>query len=144
MAAGFAVSIKLLDLVTGPMRQVNSAIAGLEKNVKATAREGGLLEVRDALWKIRREGVAVAESLGTVFTPLGGLTAAGTLAGLAALSQRVAAAGAEIGRTGKLFDASTDALQTWRGAARLAGGTAEEATQAIGSVGKALAEARHG
>jgi hypothetical protein len=48
-SGSFAVSIKLIDLATGPLRQVNTAITGLEKTVKHAAREGGLLEVRDAL-----------------------------------------------------------------------------------------------
>jgi muramidase (phage lysozyme) len=144
MAAGFAISIKLLDLVTGPMRQVNSAIAGLEKNVKKTAREGGLLEVRDALTKIRREASDLTDKLGTVFTPLGGLTAAGSLAGMAALAERFARTGAEVGRTSKLFDVATGDLQNWRGAMRLAGGSAEDATGLIANMGRQLYLARAG
>jgi hypothetical protein len=144
MAAGFAISIKLLDLVTGPMRQVNSAIAGLEKNVKATAREGGLLEVRDALTKIRREAGDLGEKLGTVFTPLEGLTAAGSLAGMAALAERFASTGAEVGRTSALLGVGTKDLQNWRGAMRLAGGSAEDATGLIANMGRQLYLAHHG
>jgi hypothetical protein len=124
MATGFAISLRLVDLATKPILNVNQAITALEKNTKRAAREGGLFEIKDALGKIRREGAAVADSLSSVFTPLGGLTAAGSLAGMAALARHFATAGAEVARTSKLFDASTDDLQTWRGAARLAGGAA--------------------
>src|ERR1700730_12088685 len=86
MAAGFAVAIRLIDFATSPINDVNKAITGLEKTVKQTASECGLLEVRDALGKVKREAVDVFDKLGSVFTPLQGLTAAGTLAGMAGRS----------------------------------------------------------
>src|ERR1700730_5431867 len=98
MAAGFAAATRLIDFATSPINDVNKAITGLEKTVKQTARESGLLEVRDALGKVKREAVDVFDNLGSVFAPLQGLTAAGTLAGMAALSEHFASTGAAIGR----------------------------------------------
>jgi hypothetical protein len=143
-SGSFAVSIKLIDMATSPINSVNKAITGLEKTVKHAAREGGLLEVRDAMVKVKREAGDLFDKLGSVFTPLGGLTAAGSIAGMASLAQHFANTGAEIGRTSKLYNVATDALQNWRGGVRLAGGTAEGATSAIAGVGKALWEARAG
>jgi hypothetical protein len=109
-SSGFAISLRLVDFATKPILNVNQAIQTLEKTTKRAARESGLLEVKDALGRIRREADDVGRSLTGIFTPLGGLTAARSLAGMAALTQHFATAGAEIGRTSKLFDTSTDAL----------------------------------
>src|SRR5580704_12448825 len=130
-SGSFAVSIKLIDLATSPINSVNKAIAGLEKTTKQAARQGGLFEIKDALSKIRRDAGDLGDKLGTVFTPLGGLTAAGSLAGMAALAQRFAQTGAEVGRTSALPGVGTRDLQNWRGAMRLAGGSAEDATSLI-------------
>jgi N6-adenosine-specific RNA methylase IME4 len=51
--AGFAVSVKLIDLATGPQANINKAIGGLDRTAKKVAREGGLFEARDALKGIR-------------------------------------------------------------------------------------------
>jgi hypothetical protein len=142
--SGFAVSVKLIDFASGPLAKINQAIGAVEKTAKRAARDGGLYEVRDALSNIRKEAGEVADKLGGVFTPLGGLTAAGSLAGMASLAERFARVGNEISRTSDLFGVGSRELQNWRGAMRLAGGEAEDATALIGNVGRALYLARAG
>jgi hypothetical protein len=141
---GFAVSVKLIDLATGPILKVNNALEAVEKTAKRAAREGGLFEVRDALGKMRKEAAEVADKFGEIFTPLAGLGAAGSLAGMASLAERFARVGTEVGRTSNLFGVGSRDLQTWRGAMRLAGGEAEDATRLIGGMGRQLYLARAG
>src|ERR1700751_1846760 len=99
MPQGFAVAVKVVDFATGPLANINRSIVSLEKSAKRVAREGGLFEARDALRKIRDQAESVGEGLAKVFSPLGALTAAGSIGGLAALSERFARLGSEIGRT---------------------------------------------
>lgn len=143
-SGSFAVSVKLIDLASAPLVKINQSIANVEKTASRAARQGGLYEARDALSKMRREAGAVADKMGQLFTPLGGLAAAGSLAGLASLAERFGNVGNEVGRTSNLFGVGTKDLQNWRGAMRLAGGSAEEATSLIGKIGRQLYLARAG
>jgi hypothetical protein len=121
MPQGFAVAVKLVDFATGPLANINRGVVNLEKSARQVARQGGLFEMRDAMRKIRDQAENVGQSLAKVFSPLGGLTAAGSIGGLAALEARFAQFGSEIGRTSSTIGLNIVDLQKWRGAADLAG-----------------------
>jgi hypothetical protein len=143
MAQGFSVAVKLVDLTTGPLANINRSIVNLEKSAKKVAREGGLFEARDALRRIKDQAEDVGEGLAKVFSPLAGLTAAGSIGGLAALSERFARVNSEMVRTSAGLGLNTADLKKWRGAADLAGVGADAMTSSIAGVAHGIYLARN-
>jgi hypothetical protein len=61
MAAGFAVAVRLVDLATGPIANINKAIGGLEKSATRIGRNTGFFQARDALKSVRKEAAEAGE-----------------------------------------------------------------------------------
>jgi len=143
-AAGFAVSVKLVDLASGPLAKLNQSIASVEKTATRFGRNTGLLQARDALSKARSEATDFGDKLREIFQPLGALTGAASVAGLVELGRGFASAGAEIGRTSAAIGVNTDALQRLRGMARLVGVDAAAATQSLEGIAQTKFEVSRG
>ncbi|NML43509.1 hypothetical protein HHL11_07100 [Ramlibacter sp. G-1-2-2] len=88
----------------------------------------------------------IASALGMIGGPVGGFLAAGAaiVGGSAAVSVTMAKMGQNIGRTAKGLNITTDQLQEYRGAAKLAGLETEVMDQSLQSMGKVLTDALAG
>lgn len=84
----------------------------------------------------------LAEGFGAVKTNVLGLFAAFTGVGIAAFTSQMLHADAATGRAAKNFGMATNELGAWQGAVKIAGGSAEDATAAIGGLTQALETAK--
>jgi hypothetical protein len=142
--SGFAVTIKALDEASPVFVKLNRAIASTSGATKTFARQSGLFDARDALKDMSRSSFDLADRLGRVFTPLAGLGAAGSLAGIVALGKNFAAAGSEIGRFSATTGIATRDMQTWVGAGRIFGTSAESMKGALSGLNQQIYEYSHG
>ena len=108
-----------------------------------------------SLQGVSRGAQDLADSVGLARGPLGALFSIGAAGGIAAgamaaavgvgmLTKSWSESGQEIDRTSHILGVSAQGLQTWREAARLAGGTAEGMTATIAQLGLTLQDSMYG
>ncbi len=159
MANRFQIEVQAIDRYTKVFRDLNNKaskaarpLVNVQRQVGALAKEMHLDKVAKGMGKVSEAAVTVSRTLGLSLGPLESLLGAGgVLGGLAlaaggalALGVNFARTGFEVGRTSQAIGVSTKDLQLWRGAMELAGVDADVATQALGSMGRTLQNARFG
>lgn len=142
---------KPIDRVTASSRKMNDAAASLRKpfadvgrSLKALSDETGVTKVARG---IRRIGYAAADagrSLLGIVAPLAGIAGLGSIAGIALMTNEWGKMGAEVLRTSAAIGVSTSDLQAYRGAAKLAGLSADEMTGSLKTLGKTIEDATYG
>ena len=164
MGAGqrFEVTVVALDRFTKTFRDLNNSASkaarpfvNVQRKVGALAREAHLDKAAKGIGKVSDAAVTFTRTLGLSLGPLESVlgigTAGGIVGGLLAtggaavgLGVRFAGMGFEVSRTAQRLGVSTDELQGYRGAARLAGLDANVMTGAIASLGDTLQDAKFG
>lgn len=142
---------KPIDRVTASSKKMNEAAATLRKpfadvgrSLKALGDETGVTKVARG---IRRIGYAAADagrSLLGIVAPLAGIAGLGSIAGIALMTNEWGKMGAEVLKTSAAIGVSTSELQAYRGAAKLAGLSADEMTGSLRSLGKTIEDATYG
>ncbi|MEF3068063.1 phage tail tape measure protein [Pandoraea apista] len=142
---------KPIDRVTASSKKMNEAAATLRKpfadvgrSLKALGDETGVTKVARG---IRRIGYAAADagrSLLGIVAPLAGIAGLGSIAGIALMTNEWGRMGAEVLKTSAAIGISAADLQAYRGAAKLAGLSADEMTGSLKSLGKTIEDATYG
>ena len=147
----FQITISAVDRATAVAKGVNASIGKITKpisdvkaSVQAFSKETGLDKLGDRLVKVGGVASDAARRIGSIAPPLAAISAAGSVAGLAAMAHGWGRTATEISNTASVIDVTTDQLQKYRGAARLAGLSDTEMTSGLKSVGSAFEDAAAG
>lgn len=151
MANVFQITISAVDRATAVAQKVNASIAKVTKpitdvhsSVAAFSKETGIDKVGRGLAKVGNIASDTARRVGSIAPPLAAIASVGTIAGIAALAQSWGRTAIEISNTASVIGMSTDQLQKYRGAARLAGLSDADMTSGLKAVGSAFEDAAAG
>ena len=143
MANKFEITISAVDKATAVFRNIETQTNKLTEPYKKLgqsmsdlSRASGIGNVSKELGKIRDVAGDVASKVASILPPLAGLAGVASVAGIATMATSWGSAGAEISRTSGVIGVGTTRLQELRGAARLAGLSAEDMTGGLKSLGK--------
>jgi soluble lytic murein transglycosylase-like protein len=149
--ADFRVSITAVDRATATIRSVNNSIGKLTRPISnahrtmaAMGKEFQLNPAVKGLVKMKGAAEGVASMLSKVSGVSLGLTGIGVVAGIAELANQWGRLGFEVKNTSASLGISTSDLMSMRGAARLAGLSADDMTGALGSLSKTLFDTKVG
>lgn len=147
----FQITISAVDRATAVAKGVNASIGKITKpisdvkaSVQAFSKETGLDKLGDRLVKVGGVASDAARRIGSIAPPLAAISAAGSIAGLATMAHSWGRTATEISNTASIIDVTTDQLQKYRGAARLAGLSDADMTTGLKSVGSAFEDAAAG
>ncbi|KFX64266.1 hypothetical protein KBK24_0121770 [Burkholderia sp. K24] len=147
----FQITISAVDRATAVAKGVNASIGKITKpisdvkaSVQAFSKETGLDKFGDRLTKVGGLASDAARRIGSIAPPLAAISAAGSIAGLATMAHSWGRTATEISNTASVIDVTTDQLQKYRGAARLAGLSDADMTSGLKSVGSAFEDAAAG
>ncbi|KPD17268.1 hypothetical protein ADM96_20415 [Burkholderia sp. ST111] len=147
----FQITISAVDRATAVAKGVNASIGKITKpisdvkaSVQAFSKETGLDKLGDRLVKVGGVASDAARRIGSIAPPLAAISAAGSIAGLATMAHSWGRTATEIANTASVIDVTTDQLQKYRGAARLAGLSDADMTSGLKSVGSAFEDAAAG
>lgn len=124
-----------------------AALDGIKRRVTETWHMGGLGRATEQLGEFRKQAGEAGEGiekLTKLIGPAEGLVGLAGIGGIGSLLEGFAKGGAEIGRTAATIGISTDALQKWRGAAELAGLSADDATGSLAKLARIQHAAKFG
>lgn len=149
--ASLARITKPIDRVTASAQKLNDAGAKIRKpfsdvgaSLKALSDSTGLTRVANGIRSIGASAADAGKSLLGVVAPLAGIAGLGSVAGIALLANEWGKMGAEVQRTSGVLGVSTDELQAYRGAAKLAGLSADDMTGSLKSLGRTIEDATYG
>jgi hypothetical protein len=147
----FQITISAVDRATAVAKGVNASIGKITKpisdvkaSVQAFSKETGLDKLGDRLVKVGGVASDAARRIGSIAPPLAAISAAGSIAGLATMAHAWGRNAIEIANTASVIDVTTEQLQKYRGAARLAGLSDADMTSGLKSVGAAFEDAAAG
>ncbi|PLP96972.1 phage tail tip lysozyme [Cupriavidus pauculus] len=150
MANTFKITIAAVDKATATVRRVNQSMARLTSPVRdlkqslgGLGRELGLNKVSQSLGSVAKSARGAVSGVTALVPPLGAITGAATIAGIAALANNWGKLGAEIDRTSSILGVSTKELQQYQAAAKLAGLSAEDMNGSLKSLGDTLEDAAY-
>lgn len=129
---GFAITITAQDLASKQIDQINRRLAAmrapaerLQKSFAKLADNTGVTALASGMRKVADASFSAFENLSRAIAPLGVLTGAASIAGLARLASTWAEAGSQLRFAGQRARISVTDLAALEGATRLAGGSAE-------------------
>lgn len=144
----FNITISAVDKVTATVQRVNQSINRLTSPVRdlgqsfgALGREIGLDKVGQSFGRVANSARGAVSAVTSLVPALGAVAGVASVAGIANLASGWGKLGAEISRTSSVLGVSTSDLQAYQAAARLAGGTAEDMTSSLKSLGDTLEDA---
>jgi TP901 family phage tail tape measure protein len=150
-SAPFVVTITAVDKATASVQKIKASLASVTKpasDLKASfsslGKEVGLDRVAKSMKSV---GVAAADSarqVASLITPLTAIAGLGSIAGIALLANEWGKMGAEVQRTSAVLGVSTQDLQAYRSAAKLAGLSADDMTGSLKSLGRTIEDATYG
>ncbi|ARK42652.1 phage tail tape measure protein [Burkholderia pseudomallei] len=150
-ATPFVVTITAVDKATANVRKIKASFANLTKparDLKSSfsnfGKEVGLDRVAKSMKSVGTAAADTARSVASLITPLTAIAGIGSIAGIALLANEWGKMGAEVERTSGVLGVSTDDLQAFRGAAKLAGLSAEDMTGSLKSLGRTIEDATFG
>jgi hypothetical protein len=142
---------KPIDRVTASAQKLNEAGAKIRQpfsnagaSLKALSDATGLTRVANGVRSIGSAASDAGKSLLGVVAPIAGIAGLGSVAGIALLANEWGRMGAEVQRTSGVLGVSTDELQAYRGAAKLAGLSADDMTGSLKSLGRTIEDATFG
>lgn len=147
MANDLRVTITAVDKATATVNKINQSMNGALAPMRGMKKLGGELAKNPAIDGLRKmSGAAgvVAKNLGIASGSMLGLSGLGIIAGLSAVTAQWARMGREIGNTTASLGTSTKGLTSMRGAAQLAGLSAESMDGGLESVRQTMQDARWG
>ncbi|WP_176016643.1 phage tail tip lysozyme [Burkholderia sp. BCC0398] len=147
----FQITINAVDKATAVAKRVNESIAKITKpitDVKASVaafnKETGLDQLGKKFESVGKSAQTVARSVASIAPPLAAIVGVGSVAGIAAFATSWGRAAAEIANTSSVIGVTTADLQRYRGAARVAGLSADAMTSSMQSLGDAFEDASAG
>lgn len=147
----FTITISAVDKATATVRKVNQAIdrltrpfAQVGKSFKGLGRELGFDRIGRDLGHIGREAGSAARGIGSIVAPMAAITSVGSVAGIAALADNWARMGRSIDNSAAGIGISTGQLQSFQGAARLAGVSSETMTGSLDALATTMQNAKWG
>ncbi|MBR8509636.1 phage tail tip lysozyme [Burkholderia cenocepacia] len=150
-ANSFNIVISATDKATAVARRVNDSIAKLTKpiadvksSVAAFNKETGLDQLGKKFESVGKSAQSVARSVASIAPPLAAIVGVGSVAGIAAFATSWGRAATEIANTSSVIGVTTNDLQRYRGAARVAGLSADAMTSSMQSLGAAFEDASAG
>ena len=148
MANPFTITITAVVKATATVRKVNQSMARLTSPVRdlkqsfgSLGRELGIDKVSASFGKVASSARGAVSAVSSLAPALGALAGVATVAGIASLATNWGKLGAEISKSSAVLGVSTSELQAYQAAARLAGGSAEDMTGALKSLGDTLEDA---
>lgn len=151
MANSFTITISAVDKATATVRKVNDAISRLTrpfgdvgKSFKGLGRELGFENIGRDLRNIGREAGGAARGIASIVAPMAAITGIGSVAGVAALADNWAKLGRSIDNSAAGIGISTGQLQSFQGAARLAGISSETMTGSLDALATTMQNAKWG
>ena len=149
-SSGFAIGFGIQDNASAGIDAINKRIAALtapaERFNKSLAKFGevsGINRAAEGIQTLGDRALGAARSVERLAGPMAGLTSAVSLGGMVELSRKWAEAGNQIARTGNALNTPIPRLSALRGAARLAGGSAEAMDASLKGLGDTLATAKY-
>lgn len=147
----FQITINAVDKATAVAKRVNDSIAKITKpiaDVKSSVasfnKETGLDQLGKKFESVGKSAQTVARSVASIAPPLAAIVGVGSVAGIAAFATSWGRAAAEIANTSSVIGVTTTDLQRYRGAARVAGLSADAMTSSMQSLGDAFEDASAG
>jgi hypothetical protein len=147
MANNLTVTISAVDKATATIKRINDSMNRAVAPVRNIQRIGSEVAKNPVIDSLRRMGGAVgtvAKGLGIVSGSMAGITAIGAVAGVAEMTAQWARLAREIDNTSVSLGTTSKGLVTMRGAARLAGLSAEAMDGSLESVRQTMQDARWG
>ena len=148
MANDFKIIISATDKATATVKKVNDSISRfvrpiteIKKASAALGKELGIERMGKSMAKVSTAAKDVSESIGHIIAPLASVFGIGSIAAIGEFAKKWGDVGAEIGRTSTTLGVSTRDLQLWRGAASLAGVSADAMTSGMKSLGDTMQDA---
>ena len=149
-SAGFAIGIGIQDGASACLDAINKRIAALsapaERFNKSLAKFGevtGINRAAEGMQTLGDRALGAARAVERLAGPMVGITSAASLGGVAELSRRWAEAGNQISKTSGALNVPVSRLSALRGAARLAGSSADALDSSLKGLGDALATAQN-
>lgn len=133
-----------MDAAKRKTAETDKAILSLRDRVTKGWHTGGFGKAFEGLGQSRRLFGEAADKFGSSFTPAEGLTSLLSGGGLVALMAQFGSGANALANTSTMYEANTDALQRWSGAARLAGVDASAAVASIQSLTDVMYVAANG
>ncbi|MFP3503251.1 phage tail tip lysozyme [Burkholderia sp. SIMBA_062] len=147
----FNLVITATDKATAVAKRVNESIAKITKpiadvksSVAAFNKETGLDQLGKKFESVGKSAQTVARSVASIAPPLAAIVGVGSVAGIAAFATSWGRTAAEIANTSSVIGVTTSDLQRYRGAARVAGLSADAMTSSMQSLGDAFEDASAG
>ncbi len=151
MSTEFNIKISASDKASAIIQKINKNLSGLDKPLQVIGKQTASLGKDDGLEKygkgisdISSRAANAAKEVANIISPMNILTGAGSIAGIVLMAKRWGDAGSEIGRTSKMIGGSTDDLQRYRVAAKMAGISVEALTGGLSNIGKTMRDAQYG
>ncbi|MEX3691887.1 transglycosylase SLT domain-containing protein [Paraburkholderia sp. BR14263] len=151
MANVFQITISAVDRATAVAQKVNTSIAKITRpiadvrsSVAAFSKETGLDQIGRRIEKVGGIATETARRVGSIAPPLAAIAGLGTVAGIVEMAHGWGKAATEISNTAYVIGMSTEQLQKYRGAARLAGLGDADMTNGLKAVGSAFEDASAG
>jgi hypothetical protein len=150
MANGnFAVTVAVVDKASSRLDAINRRIAALrapaERFNRSLAKFGqvsGLSQTAEGIRNLGHLSLEAARSIEGIVTPLGFLTSAATIGGVAALTKRWADMGNQVNQTAYKLNMPVGRLSELEGAARLSGASAAAMDSSLRGLNETLSAAR--
>lgn len=130
--------------IRGEMRLLTQPMRDIRKSMHGFAEAAGLKDLANGFGKIARTARSVAGGVTKIVAPMAALVGAGTLAGIAELTNRWGQLGISVLRTSQNIGVAPGKLQALSAASRLAGLSAEDMASSLGSLGNTLEDALYG
>jgi len=144
-SAGFAIGIGINDAASAGLDAINKRIAALtapaERFNKSLAKFGdvtGINRAAEGMQTLGDRTLGAARAVERLAGPMAGITSAASLGGMVELSRRWADAGNQISKTANLLNTPVDRLSALRGAARLAGSSADAMDSSLRGLSETL------
>lgn len=147
----FPIIIAAVDQFSKIFQKATQSVVDLNKPIEDTKRGFKKLSSDPALPSISKDLKDVASSskdalggLAALVPSISTLAGIGSLAGLGEFASHWINNAAAIDRSSQILGMNAEALQTWQGALRMAGGSADAATGALQSLGQTMQGAAFG
>lgn len=146
--AGYSVTYSVVDEATAKIDAINRRIQQLRAPLDRQARSmqkfmdvSGLQKVADGFGGIARNALSAFESVSRLIPALGAITGAASIAGMARMVSLFSDMSAELSHTATGLNVSSQRLQEYQNAIRLAGGSVDDMTEGLKGLARASYEA---
>ena len=151
MTNKFTIVISATDKATATVKKVNDAMGRLArpfqevgKSFKGLGRELGLPKIGKQLGAVGQTAGSAARGVASIVAPLAALTGAASIGGVIAFATSWGRVGREVTYAAQNIGISTSQLQSYEGAAKLAGLANGAMTSSLDTLGTTMQDALYG